>query len=187
MYARFLIHTWHMTHSCVCHDLWHDSFMCVPWFCVGVASITWDCFVASGTWDCFDYHSDVSCVWHESFIRVTRLIRVFDTTCSHVWHDKSICSTRLVRTCYLTRVYVWHDLCGTRSRTYVWAISHTFHTCMSHIAHLTHLFWAHQISSPMTRKRFPFFFMYVHIYRSSSCKCVSMCEDVNVWVCEMCQ
>ena len=170
-----------MTHACVCHDS------------------VWESRAAHGT-----YHPDVSCVWHESFIRVTRLTRVCGTTCSHVWHDKFIHSIRLVRTCYLTHVNVWRDLCGTRSRTYVWVISHTFHTCMSHITHLNHLCEHIRSLCPWlvcVSCFFPCTCIYIghphvkvwvcvkmqvceDVWR---CKCVSMCGDVNVWVSVMCQ
>ena len=55
-----------------------------------------------------------SCVWHDSFIRVTGLIYMCDRTHTCVWHDSFIC--------------VWHDLfvCVT------WLI----HMCVTWLIHM---------------------------------------------------
>jgi len=60
-----------------------------------------------------------SCVWHDSFIRVTWLIHtcdmtlvyVRDMTHSYVWYDSFICVTWLFHTGDMTLSYGWHDSC----------------------------------------------------------------------------
>jgi len=51
-----------------------------------------------------------SYVWHDSFIRVTRLIHTCDLTHSYVWHDSFIRVTRLIHTCNTTHSNMQHDL-----------------------------------------------------------------------------
>ena len=86
-------------------------------------------------------HSYVS---HNSFVCVTRLIRMCHTTHSYVWHDSFVCVTRLIRMCHTTHSYVWHDSFMTHTcLTYVWA-SVSFHTplsvyiCVAWLCHVWH-------------------------------------------------
>jgi len=60
------------------------------------------------------YDTAVGCLthiymWHDSFIRVTRLIHTCDMTHSFVWHDAFIRVTWFIHTCDMTHSYVWHD------------------------------------------------------------------------------
>ena len=108
-----LIHTCHLTHSCV----WHDSFICVTWIIhlsVRCDSLVSGCAVTHliHEWihSCDLTHPYVwynSCsVWPDSFIRVTWLIHSCDLTHSYVWYnscsvrpDSSICVIWLIYMC----------------------------------------------------------------------------------------
>jgi len=50
-----------------------------------------------------------SYVWRDSFIRVTRLIHMFDMTHSYVSRDSFIYLTWLIYTCHVTHSYVRHE------------------------------------------------------------------------------
>jgi len=52
-----------------------------------------------------------SCLWHDSFIRVTWPVHMCDTHMTHlcVWHESFICVTWLIYGCDMTPSYVWHD------------------------------------------------------------------------------
>ena len=78
-----------------------------------------------------------SYLWHNSFIYVTRLIHmgdtsihVSDTTHSYVWHDSVTCVTWLIHICDMTHSYVRHDASkGTRTNE-SW---HTYKGVMAHV------------------------------------------------------
>ena len=100
-----------MTHSYMC-DMTH-SYMCdMTHQCYIVDLLLWlVCLWVTR------HDMTHSCVWHDSFVRVTWLIRTCDMThsymCdmthSYVWHDSFICVTWLIRMCDTTHSYVWHD------------------------------------------------------------------------------
>jgi len=48
-------------------------------------------------------------VWHDSFARVSWLIHMCDMMHLCVWHDSFICVTWRIHTCDMTHSYVWHD------------------------------------------------------------------------------
>ena len=68
---------WRHAHSCV----WHDSFACL--ICDLIVCVT-------RLW-----------LWHDSLIRATRLIYMFNVTRLYVWHYLFVCVTWLI--------HVWHD------------------------------------------------------------------------------
>jgi len=74
-----------------------------------------------------------SYVWHDAFICVTWLIRVYDMTHSYAWHDSLICVTRLVDMCDMTHSYVWHDsfVCVT----WLMHMCDMTHSCVRHDSH----------------------------------------------------
>jgi hypothetical protein len=71
------------------------------------------------------------CVWHVSFISVTWLIHVCDMTDSYVWHDWFMCVTWFIHMCDVTHSYVWHDsfMCVT------WLIHIHAVACLWHVEH----------------------------------------------------
>jgi len=75
-----------------------------------------------------------SCVWHDSFICVTRLIYVCDMTHSYLWHDSFVNVTWLIHMCDMAHSCVRHGsfICAT------WLIHmcDMTHSCqMSDMAH----------------------------------------------------
>jgi len=54
-------------------------------------------------------------IWYDSFICVTGILYMCDTTHSYVWHDSSICVTWLIHMCDVTHLYVRHEpfVCAT--------------------------------------------------------------------------
>jgi len=97
-----------------------------------------------------------SYVWHDSFVRVTWLIRTCDMTHSYVWHDSFIRVTWLIRTCDMTHLYVWHDSfvfvtwhdsfirvtwlvhTSNMTRAYVWQDAFMFVTWRIHMCDMTY-------------------------------------------------
>jgi len=89
----------------------------------------------------------LSYVRHDSFICVTRLIHMCDTTHSYVWHDSLICMTWLIDMYDMTHSYVWHDsfICVTwlihtcdMTHSYVWHDSFIRVTWLIHMCDMTH-------------------------------------------------
>ena len=64
-----------------------------------------------------------SCVWHDSFICVTWLIRMCDMT--HVWHDSFISVTWLIHMCDMTHLYDLTQIIRVNEscHTYKWVMS----------------------------------------------------------------
>jgi len=57
-----------------------------------------------------------SCVWHDPFVHVTRLIHVCDMTHLYVWHDPFVCVSWPIYMCDMTHSYVWHEImCGMQN------------------------------------------------------------------------
>jgi len=82
--VTWLIHMCDVTHSYV----WHDSFMCVPWF-IHIC-VTWLIHMCDVT----HLH-----VWRDSFINETWPIHMCDMTHWYVRHDSLICVTWLIHMC----------------------------------------------------------------------------------------
>ena len=83
------------------------------------------------------------CVWHDSFMCVTWLIDVCDTTHSCVWHDSFvahafICVTWLIHTCDMTHSYVWHDSFNKHKDAMFCTASYaSTPPCSAHVLHCT--------------------------------------------------
>ena len=85
------------------------------------------------TWLIRIYEIPPSCFldrWHDSFSCVIRLIHMCDVTHAHVCHDSFICVTWRMPMCVMTHSYVWHDSfpCVT------WLV----HTCDMTYSHVRH-------------------------------------------------
>jgi len=100
-------------------------------------------------------------VWHDSFICVTRLIHMCDTTHSYAWHDSFIFVTWLIHMCDTTYSYVWHvsfirvtepefrkdDRPSSCHSSYD---SFTYVTRRIHMCDMTHSYVRHNYDSGMT-------------------------------------
>ena len=73
---------------------------------------------------------DMTHVRHDSFIRVTCLVHVCDTTHSQVWHDSFTCVMWLIYTRDMTQSYAWHD--SFTSVTWLVYVCDETHSCMWH-------------------------------------------------------
>jgi len=120
--VTWLIHTCDMTFL----NEWRDVFKRVTWL-----------YISCGTHR--SLHVPHSIVWHDSFIYVTRLLHMCETTHLYVWHDSFICVTWLIHMCAMTHSYAWHDsftrTCDMpHSHTYVWhaSFTHVRVTCLIH-------------------------------------------------------
>jgi len=129
LYATWLISICDMTHF----YMRHDSFLYATWL-VSICDRTcpyvclqWLWFVKCVTW-CIHMcdmtrHSYVrllihtyavthSCVWHDPFVFVSRLVCMCGITHSYLWHhrqDSFIRVTWLIRMCDMTHSYAWCD------------------------------------------------------------------------------
>jgi len=90
---------------------------------VGNLSTLWICKLLDIKW--YDMaHSCVcdvthSYVWHDSFMCMTRLIRMRDVTHSRLWHDSFMCVTWLFHACDLTHsIHVACDVTPTYTPTH---------------------------------------------------------------------
>jgi len=91
-------------HTCThsCVSLW-DSIVHVTHLCVWHDSFVWV------TWLIRVCDITHSCVWNDSFVCVTWLIRMFDMTHLCVWHDSFVCETWIIPACDMTHSCVRHD------------------------------------------------------------------------------
>ena len=118
---------WHVS-----SNMWNiinATFTCVTWrihICDMPMYVTW--LIQSVQHDTCHIHvcdMTYSRVWHDSFIRVTRLIYhrwcvtwlILETMripspISYVWHDSLMCVTRLIHVCEMPHSYVSHDSCN---------------------------------------------------------------------------
>jgi len=99
-------------------------------------------------------------VCHDSFTRVTSLIRKCAMTHSDVWHDSSICAAWLIHVRDMTHSYVWHVsfICvWHESFIYVTCLNHVWHdsfirvTCLNHMCDMTHSYVWHDSFICVTR------------------------------------
>ena len=90
--------------------MWHIH-MCDSWICVTclihMCDMTQTLFVIS-TRRSISIHSYV---WHDSFVRVTWLIRMYIVTYSYEWLDSFVRVTWLIHMCDMTQIPLWfqHD------------------------------------------------------------------------------
>ena len=90
IYVTWLIHISdmtrsyvNMTHSYICHDSWHDSFICVTWL-ICISDILIHAFTMTR-----------SCVWHDSCICMSHATHInashdiCDMTHSYLYHEST--------------------------------------------------------------------------------------------------
>jgi len=65
------------------------------------------------------------CAMTQSFICVTWLMLMRDTTHSYLWHDSCICVTWLIHMCAMTHSYAWYDS-FVRHGSFVWRTRRKF-------------------------------------------------------------
>ena len=134
----FLCVTW-LIHMCAmtCAYVWHDACICLTWhiYTCGVTSwYVWHAVCYILPYNCITLHHaatathvymlhitdrwDVcrmtrSYVWHDSFICVTWLMHMCNSSICVTWliHmcDMTHAYVRLIHMCDMTHVYVWHD------------------------------------------------------------------------------
>ena len=130
-----------MTHSYGVY-IWHDSIIHkTPGKTRLRTESTHHLSTAAVVYMCDMTHS---CVWHDSFIRVTWLI--------HVWHDSFICVTWLIHMCAMTHSYMSHNsfICVTwlihmcdMTHSYVWHDSFICVPWLIHMCDMTHSYVWH--------------------------------------------
>ena len=86
-----------------------------------------------------------SYVWHDSFMCVTWLVHMGDTTHSYVWHVCDMTHSYVWHVCDMTHSYVWH-VCDT-THSYVWHVCDTTHSYVWHMCDMTHTFFTEGLTS----------------------------------------
>jgi len=95
------------------------------------------------TWLIDMYDTTQSCVWHVSFTFVLcetcESRHAFICVRSYVSHDSFICMTWLIYKCDMTHPYVWHDssICVTRLN-HMCAMTHSHVYCVRRGCHVTY-------------------------------------------------
>ena len=87
--------------------------------------------MAVSSWPIHLRHAIQPCVWHDSFLCVTRLIPV--------WYDSFMCVTWLIPVCDMPDVCVLHD-----SFIRVMRLIHVYDTTVVHVYDVTHWYLKHK-------------------------------------------
>ena len=107
--------------------------------------VTWP--IHARAWTIHECDMTHSCVWHDSFMRVTWLIYACDMTHSCVWHDSVTSATWLINKCDMIHLRLWHDLrlwhgsfIGVTWPVHEWHDPHVYMSIMTHICIYLHIY-----------------------------------------------